>query len=54
MGNELAGILHGGVVASMIDSVGGLVSRQAARLCSEELGEPLVLFFSCGRVLVFK
>mgnify|MGYP003990500375 CR=1 FL=1 len=41
MGNELTGILHGGVVASMIDSVGGFVAGQAARLRLEELGEPV-------------
>ena len=39
MGNELTGILHGGVVASMIDSVGGFVAGKAARLRLEELGE---------------
>ena len=41
MGNELTGILHGGVVASMIDSVGGFVAGQAARLRLEGLGEPI-------------
>jgi uncharacterized protein (TIGR00369 family) len=40
MGNEHTGILHGGVVASMIDSVGGFVAGQAARLRLQERGEP--------------
>ncbi|MGV0035855.1 MAG: thioesterase family protein [Candidatus Azotimanducaceae bacterium WSBS_2022_MAG_OTU7] len=41
MGNEHTGILHGGVVASMIDSVGGFVAGQAARLRLQEKGEPV-------------
>ena len=41
MGNEMTEILHGGVIASIIDAVGGFVAGQAARLFLEEKGEAL-------------
>lgn len=41
MGNEVTEVLHGGVIASIIDAVGGFVAGQAARLRLEEKGEPL-------------
>lgn len=41
MGNELTEVLHGGVIASIIDAVGGFVAGQAARLKLEETGELL-------------
>ncbi len=41
MGNELTEILHGGVIASIVDAVGGFVAGQAARMKLEQTGELL-------------
>ena len=41
MGNEFAGMLHGGVIASVIDAVGGFVAAQAAKVKLEQQGEAL-------------
>ena len=41
VGNEITEVLHGGVIASIIDALGGFVAGQAARLKLEAAGWPI-------------